>query len=283
VIDKYRGKMVASGVAPVEVEFNWRTVTFLFDDVVAESVVKAGDLLPERENVDGKTIYFKTRTIGRDADVGADAVVGKMDTVPDPKTGRTTRYDTSIPWWGKVLHYAANLGASVFMGPAGWKLADKTIGAIQDGTAGLDGRALKKWFNEAPNVEVMVWGIAHAKEFVDRSWKKTDGDWPVRKAALVNLGVTPAMFSENRGSQIAATLKVMLLAAFAGGIDWPATRHVTEAILLMVYPGGIAPLVPIIEGRGHDKKQRPDKKTWATTAGPYVAETLALFEKAAKP
>jgi len=277
-VDQLTERLRARGVPPVgSVEVEWRDVFFKFKDDVASSIVVLAEYLPTGTvDLDGKFYRFKVRGVRYPrTDVGA--TVGKMDVVPDPKTGRTTRCDTSIPWWGKVAHFAVEAAATVFTGPAGAKLADATMNSIQDATAKLDGRALKKWLNEAPNREVMVWGIAHAKEYVDRAWKKTDGDWPVRRAALESLEVTPATFAVDRGDQIAATLKIMLLAAFAGGIDWPFTRHVTEAILLQVYPGGIAPLVPIIEDRGHRGKQRPSKKKLATAGGPYVLETLNLL------
>ena len=277
-VDQLTERLRARGVPPVgSVEVEWRDVFFKFKDDVASSIVVLAEYLPTGGvDLDGKFYHFKVRGVRYPrTDVGA--TVGKMDVVPDPKTGRTTRCDTSIPWWGKVAHFAVEAAATVFTGPAGAKLADSTMNAIQDASAKLDGRALKKWLNEAPNREVMVWGIAHAKEYVDRAWQKTDGDWPARRAALEGLEVTPATFAIDRGDQIAATLKVMLLAAFAGGIDWPFTRHVTEAILLQVYPGGIAPLVPIIEDRGHRGKQRPSKKKLATAGGPYVMETLDLL------
>jgi hypothetical protein len=216
---------------------------------------------------------------GKRAAVAGDEI-GAMDTKPDPETGRTTRCDTSIPWWGKVLHKMVQLGASVFTGPAGYKLTGAAMDKIQDETGKLDGRALKKWMNKASNAEVIVWGIAHAKGFVDQAWQKTDHRWPMRKAALESLDIRPTTFDGGRGAQMVAALKVVLLASFSGGIEWCYCRHVTEAILLQIYDT-LGPLIPIIEKRGHDKKRRPAKETWSTTAGPYVLDTLALLEAAA--
>jgi len=210
-----------------------------------------------------------------------EAAVGRMDTKPDPKTGRTTRCSTSTPWWRKVLHMIAHGVAKYFGGDEAAKLTDKGIAKIQDETNKIDGHDLRKWFNEEPNAGIIVWGIAHAKGFVDDAWKRTEHDWPLRKAVMVSLGVTPESFSGSGEAQTNAALKVMLYSAAFGGIGWCYARHFTEALLLRRY-ATIAPLIPIIEKRGHDKSQRPkDKGSWATTAGPYVTETLALLEAAA--
>ena len=279
VVDALIAYLTKEGAAPAGVAFDAATDMLVLRYYTPFKASRACDLTSTSGYRAGMhRIKPRVEVIGE----AVTAAVGKMDTVPDPKTGRTTRCDTSIPWWGQALHKMVQIAASVFTGPAGYKLTGTAMDKIQDETSKLDGRALKKWFNEAPNTEVIVWGIAHAKEFVDKAWKKTDGDWPARKAALTNLGIKTETFTVDRGTQILAALKVMLLAAFTGGIDWPFTRHVTEAILLMVYPGGIAPMIPIIEDRGHRGKQRPDKKKWATAAGPYVTETLALLEAASK-
>jgi hypothetical protein len=66
VVDKLKAKLAHAGVRPDGEELNWRTLTFVYQDLAAETIAKAGDLLPRSELVDGKRIYFTTRTAGRD-------------------------------------------------------------------------------------------------------------------------------------------------------------------------------------------------------------------------
>ena len=75
-----------------------------------------------------------------------DVACGFQDNV-DPKTNRTTRCSTSLPWWRKVLHFLAHGVARYFGGAQAAKLTDQGIAAIQSETDKMDGTSLKKWFN----------------------------------------------------------------------------------------------------------------------------------------
>lgn len=169
VVDKYRAKLAASGVAPVEVEFDWRTVTFLYSDVAAESVVKAGDLLPRSEDVDGKRIYFKTRTIGRDLDIGGEAPVSAH--------GRIAKCTQS--GWDKVSLAFGKIwrtGMKTMLNAVGGgKLGSVVVDAWADkfhiGVKNLKSKERANWFNTAANEDLFVWSVGWARDGYDKIFK----------------------------------------------------------------------------------------------------------------
>lgn len=93
VVDGLRAKLTRSGVAPVAVELDFRTVTFVFDDVTAETVVMAGELLPKSQEVEMRRYYFTTRTAGRETAVGSETVPADVQRAIDLFTDRLARND----------------------------------------------------------------------------------------------------------------------------------------------------------------------------------------------
>jgi predicted double-glycine peptidase len=118
VIDELSAKLAKNRLAPDAVELDWRTVTFAYKDLVTETIVKAGDLLPRYKEVGNKRYYFTSRTIGRDAAVGAE-IPAFVQEVADKFAAILTRNDIAPA--GVKYDYADRLHRITYLFHTGFR------------------------------------------------------------------------------------------------------------------------------------------------------------------
>jgi hypothetical protein len=301
VIDKYKAKLAASNVAPVEVEYDWRTVTFVYSDVASESVVKAGELLPGSEEVDGKRIYFKTRTIGRDLDVGAGVGGDAVAVTPPsaPTHGRTAKIkgaSKGMKTFAKVAQFIGKAVITFFTGGAGGKAYDALLDVTGSNVAKMKPNEKAAWFNDASNPEMYMWALAQTRDNIKNILdaavdpKNKDHKKALDYGAIVDvLGLTRSSIGNLRTAMIPALKMHLWYYAMRQGKNkwgwigvprnddqWHA--HALQAILILFYDG-LANAWPIIKAavKGRPKLDWNDAKSAGAVAR-WVDSVVAALE-----
>lgn len=300
VIDKHKAKLAQSNVAPDEIEFFGRTVTFVYRDVNREAIVAAADLLPAKESVDGKTIYFKTRTIGRDLDMGAVVGTGGDEAPsPAPTHGRTAKIkgaSKGMKTFAKVAQAVAKAVVTFFTGGAGAKAYDALLDVTGTNVAKMKPNEQAAWFNSASNPEMYAWALSRTRDSI----REIDNDVAAPKskhheqavdykAILNELGLTRTSIDNIRTAMVPALKFHLWFYALRQGknkwgwigvprndAEWNA--HALQAILILFYDG-LAATWPIITSA---VKHRPtldwdDSKSAGAVAG-WVDAVVAALE-----